>query len=162
MKIAKKQEFSKRKRSKSELGPGQSSLRQRASISKRSTYTTKVKDKPKCGLFLDVGMMLEDSTSTRSGCGNHGISHLNFIGCGLLSVLRSRPSFQNWPGNQVESSSANRSLQRPRAFGSKKLSVGHLYKSPISSPSFLSYVILDFSSVSTEAGHEPMKVPVYV
>ena len=88
-----------------------------------------------------MGVGVLDLKSARDVCGNHGISHLEFhwpwpaSKRELLSVLRSKPLFQNWPGNQVESNSANRALRRGRAFAARKLSIGHLCKSPIPFPS---------------------------
>ncbi len=60
------------------------------------------------------------------------------------AVVRSKPLFQNWPGNQVRQSAA------------RELSIVHLCKSPIfPSSSFLSYEKLDFLSVSTEQAIGP-------
>ena len=62
---------------------------------------------------------------------------LNFIGCGLLpkgAAFRSKKQ-AIVPKLAWKSSSANRALQRGRAFAAKILSIGHLCKSPIPFPS---------------------------
>jgi len=61
---------------------------------------------------------------------------LNFIGRGLLpkgAAFRSKKQ-AIVPKLAWKSSSANRALQRGRAFAAKILSIGHLCKSPISFP----------------------------
>ncbi len=88
---------------------------------------------------------------------------LNFIGCGLLpkgavSVLRSKPLFQNWPGNQVRQiahCSEEELLRQKNCL--LVIYVSLQYPSLLLLFSLLHHLEkLDFSSVSTEAGHEPI------